>query len=354
MGMRLKPVLQTWGRTLRGGVPALSLEITRECPLRCPGCYAYEDAHLGTTNLRSLSDFKGEELISRVRDLIRKYKPLHLSIVGGDPLVRYRELEILLPELVQRTHVHVVTSAFRPIPAGWATLPNLKVVVSIDGLQPEHDARRHPATYERIRKNIAGQHIVVHCTITSAMVKRRGYIEEFVDLWSANSSIEKIWMSIFTPQRGAHNVECLSPGERQIVVDTLLRLRKDRPKLDMTEAVIKEFLAPPSSPERCVFAQATHTLSADFKTRVVPCQFGGDPDCSQCGCYASMGLAAVGHQKLLGPLTAGNVFWTSAVIGRQVQKADNSIRRLAERANQWLNGPGPDIPQGKDVLKVLR
>jgi len=354
MGMRIKPVLQTWGRTLRGGVPALSLEITRECPLRCPGCYAYEDAHLGTTNLRSLSDFKGEELISRVRDLIRKYKPLHLSIVGGDPLVRYRELEILLPELVQRTHVHVVTSAFRPIPAGWATLPNLKVVVSIDGLQPEHDARRHPATYERIRKNIAGQHIVVHCTITGAMVKRSGYIEEFVDLWSANSSIEKIWMSIFTPQRGAHNVECLSPGERQIVVDTLLRLRKDRPKLDMTEAVIKEFLAPPSSPERCVFAQTTHTLSADFKTRVVPCQFGGDPDCSQCGCYASMGLAAVGHQKLLGPLTAGNVFWTSAVIGRQVQKADNSIRRLAERANQWLNGPGPDIPQGKDVLKVLR
>src|SRR5690349_24784743 len=100
----VRPVLQTWGRVLQGRVPALSLEITRECPLRCPGCYAYEDAHLGTTNLRSLSDFKGEELISRVCDLIRKYKPLHLSIVGGDPLVRYRELEILLPELVQRTH----------------------------------------------------------------------------------------------------------------------------------------------------------------------------------------------------------------------------------------------------------
>ena len=64
----LKPILQTWGRTLRGHVPSLSLEITRECPLRCPGCYAYEDAHLGTTNLRSLSDFRGEELIRRVRE----------------------------------------------------------------------------------------------------------------------------------------------------------------------------------------------------------------------------------------------------------------------------------------------
>jgi hypothetical protein len=52
--VNIKPVLQTWGRTLIGRVPTLSLEITKECPLRCPGCYAYEDAHLGTTNLRSL------------------------------------------------------------------------------------------------------------------------------------------------------------------------------------------------------------------------------------------------------------------------------------------------------------
>lgn len=93
--LRIKPVLQAWGRTLRGRVPSLSIEITKECPLRCPGCYAYEDAHLGTTNLRSLSDFKGQELIARVLDVVDQHRPLHLSIVGGDPLVRYRELEVL-------------------------------------------------------------------------------------------------------------------------------------------------------------------------------------------------------------------------------------------------------------------
>lgn len=99
--LRIKPILETWGRTLRGQLPSLSLEITHECPLRCPGCYAYEDAHLGTTNLRSLSDFKGQDLIRQVLELMDKHKPLHLSIVGGDPLVRYRELDILLPELVK-------------------------------------------------------------------------------------------------------------------------------------------------------------------------------------------------------------------------------------------------------------
>jgi organic radical activating enzyme len=332
MGVRIKSVLQTWGRTLRGQVPSLSLEITRECPLRCPGCYAYEDAHLGATNLRSLSDFKGEELIARVLRLVDQYKPLHLSIVGGDPLVRYRELEVLLPQLVKRAYIQVVTSAFRPIPSSWAKLPNLRLVVSVDGLQPEHDLRRKPATYERILRHIQGHHIAVHCTI-SAMVKRSDYLPEFVDFWSAHPAVEKIWMSIFTPQRGAANVECLAAAERRSVVEILLRTRHDQPKLDMPEGLIKELLSPPVSPERCIFAQTTSTLSADFTTRVEPCQFGGDPDCSRCGCIASMGLAAVGHQRLVGPITAGHIFWTSRAVGRYIQRGENKLRWLANR--QW-------------------
>jgi len=329
--LRVKPVLQSWGRTLRGRVPSLSIEITRECPLRCPGCYAYEDAHLGTTNLRSLSDFKGQELVARVLDLMDEHKPLHLSIVGGDPLVRYRELEILLPQLVKRAHIQVVTSAFRPIPLSWATLPNLQLVVSVDGLQPEHDLRRKPATYQRILQNIQGHHLAIHCTITSAMTKRGGYVPEFLDFWSAHPSVEKIWMSIFTPQRGAENVECLSWDERRRVVELLMRVRRDYPKLDMPKGMLKEFLSPPASPGQCIFAQTTRTISADLKTRVEPCQFGGDPDCSRCGCIASMGLAAIGHRKLIGPLTAGHIFWASASMGRGVKRLESALLQCIPR-----------------------
>src|SRR2546428_5910721 len=269
--------------------------------------------------------FQGEELIRRTLDVVAQHDPLHLSIVGGDPLVRYHELEILLPQLVTRTHVQFVTSAFRPIPPSWAMLPNLQLVVSIDGLHPEHDARRKPALYERILRHIQGQHIAVHCTITSAMMKRSGYLSEFVDFWAANPAVEKIWMSIFTPQLGAANVECLTSGERSSVVETLLQLRRDQAKLDMPEGMIREFLSPPASPNQCIFAQTTRTLSADFKTRVEPCQFGGDPDCSRCGCIASMGLAAIGHRKLIGPLSAGHIFWASASMGRGVKRLESAL-----------------------------
>jgi hypothetical protein len=37
----LEGIFSAWGRILAGHTPALSIEITRECPLHCPGCYAY-------------------------------------------------------------------------------------------------------------------------------------------------------------------------------------------------------------------------------------------------------------------------------------------------------------------------
>jgi MoaA/NifB/PqqE/SkfB family radical SAM enzyme len=323
--MRTIEILQAWGRTLMGRVPSLSIEITRECPLRCPGCYAYEENHIGgPLSLRQITDSKGDQLVERVLAVIDHYKPLHLSIVGGDPLVRYRELEVLVPKIVKRgTHVQVVTSAFRQIPLSWAGMEKVNVVVSIDGLQPEHDVRRAPATYERILKSIAGHRVTLHCTITGQMMKRPGYLEEFLRFWTPRPEVAKVWFSIFTPQIGDVAPEILTPRERQTAIQDMLALRIAYPKLDMPEGMVREFMSPPASPKDCIFAQTTETITADLKTKIKPCQFGGNPDCSQCGCVASMGLAAVGHHKVLGPITAGAIFRASARIGKAFARLTN-------------------------------
>src|SRR4029078_7196671 len=130
----LHVVLPAWGRILTGYGPALSSEITKECPLRCPGCYAYGDDHLGgDITLRQIRDFKGQELIDGFMALVDRQRPLHVSIVGGEPLVRYRELDTILPLLSARgIHAQIVTSAVREIPAHWHAIPRLSIVVSID------------------------------------------------------------------------------------------------------------------------------------------------------------------------------------------------------------------------------
>jgi len=320
--MEKKQILQAWGRVLTGRFPSLSIEITRECPLSCPGCYAYEPGHLGDAGpLRSLADYKGQELVDRVLQLVNQYRPLHLSIVGGEPLVRYRELDLLLPSLLKSgIEVQVVTSAVRAIPPNWVKLEGLHLVVSIDGNQADHDLRRKPATYDRILKSIQGQRIKVHCTVTHQMMARAGYFEEFLSFWSSRPEVTKIWFSLFTPQKHANDTEILSASERATVIDELSNLKSRFPKLYLPKLVVEGFRSPPNSPSECIFARTTMSFSADLNTTVSPCQFGGDPDCSQCGCIASAGLKAVGEYKLLGVLPLKRLYNLSDAIGKRAGK----------------------------------
>jgi sulfatase maturation enzyme AslB (radical SAM superfamily) len=325
--MKKSEVFNAWAGILAGRAPSLSIEITKECPLRCPGCYAFDAAHLGgATELRQLSDFKGEELVTKVLAIIDQHKPLHVSLVGGDPLVRYREVELLLPQIERRgVHTQIVTSAFRVIPKSWKQFEKLNVVVSIDGLQPEHDQRRKPATYERILKNIEDARVTVHCTITSQIAERPGYLNEFLAFWTHRPQIEKVWFSLFTPQLGASDPEILTPPQRAAVIRELRQLRQQYRLLDMSDTLIDEMASPPSSPDECIFARTTKTFSADLTTPITPCQFGGTPDCQQCGCLASMGLAAIGHYKVLGPLTAGKIFMASDRFGKAWRRLQDSF-----------------------------
>lgn len=326
--MHVSHVVKAWGLILQGYQPNLSIEITRECPLKCPGCYAYGDTHLGgDVVLRQLADYKGQELIDGVLNLVKRRRPLHLSIVGGEPLVRFRELETLLPQLTgMGIHTQVVTSAVRPIPESWATMDKLQVCVSVDGLQPEHDVRRAPATYDRILKHIKGQQVTIHCTITRQQA-RPGYITEFTEFWAKLPDVKRIWFSLYTPQKGENSPEMLRADDRAQAVSEITALYVREPKLeDMRPSVVAGYLKPPQTPEECIFAKTTACVSSDLKRKITPCQYGGDPDCTQCGCMASVGLDAVGRYKLGGAVPLKVIFNTSLRVG-------GGMRRLrGERA----------------------
>jgi len=284
-------VFTAWGRIVSGYRPALSVEITRECPLRCPGCYAYGDEHLGgDLTLRQVSDFKGDELVRRFMALVDEHRPVH---------------------------------------------------VSIDGLQPEHDARRTPATYDRILKHIHGHQITVHCTVTRQQVQRDGYIDEFVRLWSDNPDTRQIWVSLYTPQIGEVSDERLHPDDRQRVVAALMHLRRSYPKLRMPEGMIKMYAQPPRNPEECIFAQTTTCVSADFVRHISPCQFGGNPDCSNCGCIASAGLGALGRHRLPGGVPVEALYFRSAKMGRGIRRLRARVATRRAAAGRHGNGVGP-------------
>jgi len=332
-GITVGELFAAWGSILNGRAPMLSIEITRECPLSCPGCYAYGDSHLGgEKKLSELSDFRGNALVDGVLRLVDKHRPLHVSLVGGEPMIRHRELSRILPALSARNVFSmVVTSGIIPIPPEWMGLRRNRIAVSIDGLPEHHDPRRKPATYTRILENIRGREVNIHWTITGPMMKRQGYLEEYLAFWEARPEVKRIWVSLYSPQAGENTEEMLTMEQRQRVACDLPALREKYPKLLMNSGIAQALLEPPKSPQECLFSKMSTNFSADLTTRVEPCIFGGTPDCSQCGCVVSSGLHHAQQKKIAGPLTIGHLVRGSTRIGSLM----NRLRSDGVKPARW-------------------
>jgi sulfatase maturation enzyme AslB (radical SAM superfamily) len=321
----MKPInaFQSWGKILAGNIPMLSIEITRECPLKCPGCYAYGDSHLGegAPNLNSLSDFRGDELVTRIFQLIDKHQPLHVSLVGGEPMMRHRELDRVLPELSRRgINALLVTSGVIPLPREWKNLPKVTIAVSVDGNPEDHDIRRKPATYDRILRNIEGHTVNVHWTIVRRNIEQAGYMDRYLEFWSARPEVRNIWISTYTPQIDEESPEKLTPESRLRMADYFRENGRRFPKLTMHNGIVNAFLNPPESPAECIFSKLSVNYTADLTTRVEPCVFGGKPNCAECGCSASVGFHWVGGIRVAGPLHARHLVKASLAVGRTVGK----------------------------------
>jgi organic radical activating enzyme len=293
--------------------------------------------------LRELNDKRGDDLVDGVLALVRKHRPLHVSLVGGEPLVRHRELSRILPALSEMgVFSMVVTSAVIPIPRAWMELPRVMVAVSVDGLPEDHDVRRAPATYERILKNIEGCRVNIHWTITRAALKREKYAEDYIAFWDNRPEVNRVWVSVYTPQIGESAEEILSPVDRLAIVEQLLPLRKRYPKFLFNEVIARGILAPPRSPSECFFAKLSVNYSADFRTQVEPCVFGGQPDCTQCGCAISSALHGMRTVKIAGPVTIGHMVRGSIAVGSLM----NRLRFGSSKPVRWEPGPAAAPAEG--------
>jgi sulfatase maturation enzyme AslB (radical SAM superfamily) len=287
--------------------------------------------------------------VEGVLQLVRKHKPLHVSLVGGEPMVRHRELSRILPELSKmEVFSLVVTSGVLPIPAEWMSLPRVRVAISVDGLPEHHDIRRKPATYERILKNIEGREVNIHWVITRPMLERAGYLEEYVNFWNARPEVNRIWVSVYTPQIGEASPEMLTPEGRETLARELPMLEKRYPKLLFNEGFAKAILHPPKNPDECLFAKMSANYSADFKTRVEPCVFGGTPDCSQCGCAASSGLHWIRGIKVAGPVKVDHFIGTSVKIGLMM----NRLRSRAAQPARWDSSANSRKPKNDPLVQI--
>jgi len=159
--------------------------------------------------------------------------------------------------------------------------------------------------------------------------------------------VERIWVSLYTPQVGEESAEKLTPADREKVAAALPQVQKRYGKLVMREPMARALMSPPANPDACLFSKMSTNYSADLKTRVEPCVFGGTPDCGQCGCMATTGLRFVEELRLLGPLKAGHLVNTSVAIGSAV----NRLRENVSAPTRWQSRV-PQVGQREGLVHI--
>jgi radical SAM protein with 4Fe4S-binding SPASM domain len=126
----------------RSRIPSLrylELQITDKCNLRCRHCY--------------IGEGRGDELSEeQVRNALREFEEmqgLRVLITGGEPLLhsRFSVINRMLPEFVVRKVLF--TNGFLINRKVLEVLNVDEIQVSIDGLQPAHDALRGSGSFAR-------------------------------------------------------------------------------------------------------------------------------------------------------------------------------------------------------------
>jgi len=181
---------------------------------------------------------------------------------------------------------------------------------------------------------MADRRLNIHWTVTRPMLARAGYIGEYVAFWNARPEVDRIWVSLYSPQVDECSVEMLTAEDRRNLLDQLVPLRHRFAKLLINQGIAQALERPPENPDACLFSKMSVNYSADLQTRVEPCVFGGAPDCSPCGCAISSGLHWLKSISVAGPLKVDHLVRGSMAAGSIV----NRWQTKAPPPSRWDRG----------------
>jgi hypothetical protein len=116
------------------------------------------------------------------------------------------------------------------------------------------------------------------------------------------------------------------------VIAELRLVRRVAPKLQMLDGMLEVYSHPPRGPADCTFARTTACISADLERRISPCQFGGNPDCANCGCVASANVDATARYRLFGAIPVGRIFGASLRVGDTIAHFRHTLTTRPEPA----------------------
>jgi MoaA/NifB/PqqE/SkfB family radical SAM enzyme len=155
----------------------VNFAITTHCPMRCEHCFEWD-------NLNHPETFTIDEL-KKITGILQDEGLGHISLSGGEPMVRFKEMLELISTGSKSTEWWVLTSGFNltkeralQLQAAGAT----GVVVSIDHHEPEvHNLfRGHPQAFTHASRAVAAASAAGLFTAVSVCITRQNATRDFI------------------------------------------------------------------------------------------------------------------------------------------------------------------------------
>jgi MoaA/NifB/PqqE/SkfB family radical SAM enzyme len=170
------------------GLSSLIMTPTVACNLRCEHCYNLYEIHEKQKEQLSL------EIMLRVVTEAKAMGAYRLTIIGGEPLLRWRDLASLAA-----AHPDALLTVFTngllltPVMAEeLARLGNLELAFSIDGFEEEHDRWRGVGNWKKTLQAMSSYHQAGGMALASPTVTSENYqrllSDAFLDLMKQNGA----------------------------------------------------------------------------------------------------------------------------------------------------------------------
>lgn len=208
--------------------PFIIASITRQCNLKCKGCYA-----------RELHGKHGDEMtVAHVEKLFEEAKELGVSfilIAGGEPLVRKDILD--LAGNFQKILFPIFTNGMLiddKMIKKFSKQKNLIPILSLEGFKNDTDDRRGTGVYERVKKifiQMQKSHVFFGTSVTVTsdnydMVTGDDFVEELIKTGC------KLFLFVeYVPVKEISEGLCLNDEQRRGIIDKMEKLRNKYPAL---------------------------------------------------------------------------------------------------------------------------
>lgn len=212
---------------LQGGAVPYSLLIspTAKCNLRCVGCYAAKYP------VRAELPF---EVVDRLVTEAEELGVALITILGGEPFIWEPLLELLSRH--PRMYFQIFTNATlidEAKAASLGELGNVMLILSVEGFEPETDARRGPGTFAKVTRTMAllrDAKVPFGYSVTVTRLNEPVVAsEEFVDFMIAQGALIG-WMFLCMPVGGNPDLSLLpTAAQRLHMLEFVQRVRETRP-----------------------------------------------------------------------------------------------------------------------------